>query len=232
MVVQTMGGVFSTFQELFMDWQGSYGDIIRVHVHLDCAGIIPDRLFVRICGGIPMDTLASDEKASGVMIYTQTTLIIGEVVTKQQSRVSVWLRTESAPEYMHLLKPQVINLTSSTARKLTLKEMYMSTSQVIGFHLTPPTQDPMDYDESEKNRQMQPISILFGPFVFSGAIRVSTLVDLGTSLTLGRSSWMSIYNAKISIVQLPQIGEMQVPMLMVRPSQVSFGFMEELNKSL
>jgi hypothetical protein len=170
-----------------------------------------------------MVTLAPDEKASGVMVYTQNTLILGEVVTKQHYRVSVWLRTESAPEHIHLFKPQVINLIGSTASKLTLTEMYLSTVQVIGFHLTPPAQDPMDYDETEKNRQMQPISVLFGPFVFNGVIRVSTLVDLGTSLTLGRAAWMSIYNVKISISQLPQLGELQVPMMLVRPGQVSFG---------
>jgi hypothetical protein len=170
-----------------------------------------------------MDTIASDEKSSGVMIYTQNMLILGDVVTKQHYRVSVWLRTDSAPEYIHLFKPQVINLTGSAARKVTLSEMYLSTTQVIGFHLTPPALDPKDYDETEMNRQMQPISVLFGAFVFNGAIRVSTLVDLGTSLTLGRSAWMSIYNVKISISQLPQLGELHVPMLLVRPGQVSFG---------
>jgi hypothetical protein len=157
------------------------------------------------------------------MVYTQNMLLRGEVVTKQHNRVSVWLRTEGAPEYIHLLKPQVVNLAGSAARTLSFSEMYLPTAEVIGFHLTPPAHDLMDYDETEKHRKMQPITVLVGTFVFNGAIRISTQVDLGTSITSGRSVWMSIYDVKISNQLLPQMGEVQVPMLVVRPGQIGFG---------
>ena len=169
-----------------------------------------------------MYTLASDEKASGMMVYTQNTLIRGEAVTKQSNRVSVWLRTAGAPEYIHLLNPQVINMSGNAIRKLSFSEMYVPAIQIIGFHLTPPACDPPDFDETEKNRKMQPITVLAGTFAFSGAIRISTQVDLGTSITSGRATWMSIYDVKISNPLLPQMGELQVPMLLVRPGQVGF----------
>jgi hypothetical protein len=169
-----------------------------------------------------MYTLASDEKASGVMIYTQNTLIRGDALTKQSNRVSVWLRTDGAPEFIHLLKPQVIYLNGSTVRTLSCSEIYMPVAQIIGFHLTPPAHDPLDYDETEKNRKMQPVMALVGTFVFNGAIRISTQVDLGTSIASGRSVWMSIYDVKISNPLLPQMGEVQVPMLLVRPGHVDF----------
>jgi len=169
-----------------------------------------------------MYTLASDEKASGVMIYTQNIFIRGEAVTKQSNRVSVWLRTEGAPEYIHLLKPQVINLNGGAGRMQNYSEIYMPTAQMIAFHLTPPAHDALDYDESEKNRKMQPVTVLVGTFVFNGAIRISNQVDLGTSITSGRAVWMSIYDVKISNPQLPQMGVVQVPMLLVRPGQVGF----------
>jgi hypothetical protein len=169
-----------------------------------------------------MYTLTADEKASLVMIYTRNTLVRGEVVTRQIVRVSVWLRTEGAPDYMHILRPQVVNMTGSSVKILTYSELYLPTSEVIGFHLTPPAHDPIDYDESEKNRQMQPISVLAGSFVFNGAIRVSTQVDLGTSIASGRVIWLSLYDVKITNPYLPQMGEVQVPMLVVRPAQVTF----------
>ncbi|MGZ6346598.1 MAG: hypothetical protein ACXWNC_03370, partial [Anaerolineales bacterium] len=125
-----------------------------------------------------MYTLASDEKASGVMIYTQNTLIYGEAITKQSNRVSVWLRTEGAPDYIHLLKPQVIFLNTGTARVLSYSEIYVPSAQIIGFHLTPPAHDPLDYDDSEMNRKMQPVTVLVGTFVSNGTIRISTQVDL------------------------------------------------------
>jgi hypothetical protein len=173
-----------------------------------------------------MYQLGSDEKASGVMIYTQNTLVCGEAVNKQSNRVSVWLRTEGAPEYIHLLQPTVINLTGVAIRKLSFSEMYVPTGQIIGFHLTPPAHDPLDYDESEHNRKMQPITVLVGTFVFRGAIRISTQVDLGTSISSGRAVWMSIYDVKISNHHLPQMGQLEVPMLVVRPGQVGFGLHE------
>jgi hypothetical protein len=169
-----------------------------------------------------MYTLASDEKASGVTIYTQNTLVRGEAVTKQSTRVSSWLRTEGAPEYLHLLKPQVIDVNGSEARMVSYSEMYLPTAQVIAFHLNPPARDPTDYDESEKNRVMQPITVLVGTFVFNGVIRISNQVDLGTSITSARTVWMSIYDVKISNPLLLQMGEVQVPMLVVRPGQVGF----------
>jgi hypothetical protein len=84
----------------------------------------------------------------------------------------------------------------------------------------------LDYDESEMNRKMQPITVLVGSFVFNGAIRISTQVNLGTSITSGRIVWMSIYDVKISNPQLPQMKEFEVPLLMVRPGQVIFALNE------
>ncbi|MGZ6346559.1 MAG: hypothetical protein ACXWNC_03170, partial [Anaerolineales bacterium] len=140
----------------------------------------------------------------------------------QSNRVSVWLRTEGGPDYIHLLKPQVIFLNSGTARVLSYSEIYVPSAQIIGFHLIPPAHDPLDYDESETNRKMQPVTVLVGTFVFNGAIRISTVVDLGTSISSGRAVWMSIYDVKISNPQLTQFGEIQVPMLVVRPGLVDF----------
>ena len=169
-----------------------------------------------------MYSLASDEKASGVMIYTHDTLVRGEAVTKQSNRVSVWLRTEGAPEYIHLLKPQVINLGGNAVRMQSYSEMYVPSIQINAFHLTPPVKDPLDYDETEQNRKMQPITVLVDTFIFNGTIRIPTQVDLGTSIASGRTVWMSIYDVRISNPQLPQMGKLQVPMLVVRPGQVGF----------
>jgi hypothetical protein len=55
-----------------------------------------------------MDNLASDEKATLVMVYTHDTLIRGEVVTKATARVGVWLRTQGVPNFIHLLRPNVM----------------------------------------------------------------------------------------------------------------------------
>jgi hypothetical protein len=169
-----------------------------------------------------MYTLNADEKTSLVMIYTAALLVRGEVVTKQGIRVSTWLRTDGAPEYMHLINVQVLNFLGSQVRSSSFPEMFMPAAQVIGFHLVPPAQDTLDYEADEANRTMQPVTVLLGSFLIAGKVRISTQTGFATSIATSRLAWMSIYEASISSPALPQMAALAVPMLVVRPNHVSF----------
>ncbi|MCB0120044.1 MAG: hypothetical protein KDD72_13500, partial [Anaerolineales bacterium] len=92
-----------------------------------------------------MRELAPDEKASTVIIYTQSMLIRGDLVLRENMRVSIWLRTQGVPNYIHLYNAQMIQLTGSQPRNYAKKEAFIPTSDVLGFHLAPPAQDPPDY---------------------------------------------------------------------------------------
>ena len=171
-----------------------------------------------------MYTLRPDEKTTPVMLYTQDTLVRGEVVTKQNVlRVNIWLRTDGVPKYMHILKPQVIVFGGTPVKPLAFSEIFFPTSQLIGFHLLPPADEPLDYDESEANRMMQDVVALVGAFVVKGRIRISTQTDLGTSLEVARQSWLSVYDAEIANPYLPQMPHMRVSMMLVNPQHVAFG---------
>ena len=169
-----------------------------------------------------MKPLAPDEKIAMVMVYTQNMLARGEVIAKENARVSIWLRTQGVPNYIHLFKPQVISFGGTPPKPLAFSELFIPTAQVIGFHLVPPAQDSMDYDAAEANRFMQPLEMIIGTFLLKGHIRVSTQAELATSLDVMRAAWISIYDADISNPYLPQFN-MRVPMLLVNPNQVSFG---------
>ena len=172
-----------------------------------------------------MKPLAPDEKIATVMVYTQNMLARGDVVTKESVRVSIWLRTQGVPNYIHVFKPQVIMFGSTPPKSFALGEIFIPTPQVIGFHLAPPTQDPADYDATESNRMMQPIELLLGSFIMKAKIRISTQTDISTSLDVMRVAWVSVYEADISNPYLPQFS-MHVPMLLVNPNQAGFGLME------
>ncbi|MBI1793019.1 MAG: hypothetical protein HYR70_02355 [Chloroflexi bacterium] len=169
-----------------------------------------------------MYTLAPDEKKSLVMIYTLNSLVRGEIVTKSNVRVSIWLRTQGVPQYMHLLNADILLLGGSPIKSLSYSEFYFSTPQAIAFHLAPSESDPLDYEESEANRTMMPIDLIVGMFVVHGKIRVSTHTDIDASLEMARLAWMSVYDASISNPYLPQMPVIQVPMLLVSPPHVSF----------
>jgi hypothetical protein len=169
-----------------------------------------------------MKALAPDEKIAMVMVYTNNMLAHGEVIAKENTRVSIWLRTQGIPNFIHLYKPQMISFAGATPKTYSLSEIFIPTAQVVAFHLAPPAQDPLDYDVSEAHRMMQPLDVMIGSFLMKGRIRISTQTDVGTSLDVMRASWMSIYEAEISNPFLPQFN-VHVPMLLVNPILVNFG---------
>jgi hypothetical protein len=169
-----------------------------------------------------MKPLAPDERTALVMLYTHNMLVRGDVVTKESLRVSIWLRTQGVPNYIHLIKPQVILFGGSPPKSLAYSEIFIPTAEVLGFHLAPPEHDPLDYDATELNRMMQPVDVMIGSFLVKAKIRISTQTDVATSLDVTRASWLSVYDADISNPYLSQFS-VQVPMLLVNPSHVSFG---------
>ncbi|OGO39020.1 MAG: hypothetical protein A2Z03_00215 [Chloroflexi bacterium RBG_16_56_8] len=169
-----------------------------------------------------MYTLKPDEKTSAVMAYSRNKLIHGDLVTKEGSRVSVWLRTQGVPNYIHLLKAQVLFFGSTPPKSLTYNEYFFPTERIIGFHLAPPTSEQLDYDPGESNRTMVDVNLMVGAFTLKGKMRISTMSDFATSIEVARMIWASVYDADISSPFLPQMPVIHVPMLLVNSSQVSF----------
>ena len=180
------------------------------------------RVLYNIEGGAHMYTLASDEKATLVLAYTHNMLIRGEAVTKDNVRVSVWLRTDGAPNYIHLLNAQILIFGGGAPRSLSYSEFYLPVQEVVIFHVAPPNNEPLDYSPDEKNRTMETVTVMLGAFMLKGKVRYSAQTRLGSSLEVARTAWMSFYEVDISNPYLPQLA-MHVPMLLMRPMQVSFG---------
>ena len=170
-----------------------------------------------------MYTLASDEKTSTVMFYTQNAFVRGDLVTKGNVRVSIWLRTQGVPNYIHLLKSQILLFGGTPPKSVTYDELFFPAAQIIAFHLAPPLADPLDYDQHEANRTFVEVSMLLGTFTMKGKHRISTQADFATSIEVGHSAWMSIYEVDITNPFLPQMAPIHVPMMLVRSEQGSFG---------
>lgn len=172
-----------------------------------------------------MYILRPDEKTSLVMLYTMHNVVRGEAVVKQNvPRVNIWLRTDGVPRYIHILKPQVLVFGGSPVKSLTYSELYFPTSQVIAFHTLPPTEEALDYDAAEADRRMEEVDLMVGTFVMNGKIRISTHTEVDTTLESARVSWISVYDVSITNPYLPQMPALQVPMVLVNPSYVTFGF--------
>ena len=170
-----------------------------------------------------MSNLAPDEKSTLVLVYTHDLLVRGEVVTKESARVSIWPRTQGVPNFIHLIKSNVLNFGGSPPKPAFYSDFFMPTASAIGFHLAPPATDPLDYDPQEKNRTMEPVTITLGTFTIKGHMRISSSTSLAVSLEVVYAGWLSIYDSEITNPYLPQMPPMQVPMMLITPSKVTFG---------
>lgn len=172
-----------------------------------------------------MYILRPDEKTTPVMLYSQHNVVRGEAVIKQSViRVNIWLRTDGAPRYIHILKPQVLVFGGSPVKSLSYSEIYFPTSEIIAFHTLPPIDEPVDYDADEANRKMEVVELLVGTFVMKGKIRISTQTEVDNTLESARVSWMSVYDVWITNPYLPQMPALQVSMMLINPTHIAFGF--------
>ncbi len=171
----------------------------------------------------PPYTLASDDKVAQVMIYTQSNLYWGDVVVKEMVRVSTWLRTNTAPERVTLYNAKVLNLNSGTqSRPMVFPELNVSVSQVLAFHLMPPAKDPLDYDPTEPNRKMEPVTLLVSSFKIDGSLRLSSKSSLAKFLEVTHENFTGVYDAKITNTVLTTMGVISVPFLLVRQETTVF----------
>ncbi len=171
----------------------------------------------------PAYTLTPGDKVQQVMAYTANAMFWGEVVVRDIIRVSTWLRTGNAPDRVRVYNARVLSThLSGPVRLATFKELYISTSQINIFHLVPPAKDPIDYDPTEPNRKMEPVTLLVSNIRVDGHLRIASQGTVGKFLEVVRETFTSVYDAKISHPNNPAVRVIAVPYVIVRQEQTVF----------
>ncbi len=171
----------------------------------------------------PLYRLGADDKIAPVMVYTQSALYWGELVVKEMVRVSTWLRTNNAPDRIHIYNARVLSsIGSPQAKPQHFSEVYVATTQINVFHMIPPHKDPPDYDPSEPNRKMEPVTMLVSNFRIDGHLRLASSGSVDKFLEVARESFTSVYDAKISHPNNPSFGVILVPYVIVRQELTVF----------
>jgi hypothetical protein len=172
----------------------------------------------------PTTTPGPDEKQASVIFYTASNIVWGEVLYRSTIRVSTWLRTNAVPDFLTILNAKVLNTTSpiDTPKPIHFPEIHIPTSQVLAYHLLPPAKDPMDYDPTEPNRCMDPVTVIVGTFKFDGFMRMSTRMVVRKYLEVTREGFSSIYDVDISNLIIPSLGVVKAPFVQVRQLNVMF----------
>lgn len=168
-----------------------------------------------------MYELKDNEVATPAMFYTANALFHGEVITTKVVRVNIWLRSDSAPNFIHLLNAEMISLTGS-GQTMKLNEAFLPTDSVIAYHTAPGVEIKLDYTGNEPNRRMMPIKLVGSSLLtIVGENRISTQTELGTTLEVGRTSWLSLYNIAVSTPNIPKM-RLEAPMILIRPEAFTF----------
>ncbi len=171
----------------------------------------------------PPYTLGEGDKVYQVMAYTANALYWGDVVVKEIVRVSTWLRTNNAPDRVTLYNAKVLSsLPGVQVKPQHYTELHIATTQINAFHLIPPAKDPVDYDPTEPNRKMEPVSMLVSNFRIDGHLRLATSGTIQKFLMVVRENYTAIYDAQISNPGNPAFGMIAVPYLIVRQEATIF----------
>ncbi len=164
-------------------------------------------------------TLEAGEKATQIMVYTMNTLARGEIITKEQLRVSTFLRTQAAPEFIALYNTHVLIFGGSSGiQQASFPEYFIPLQQILAYHLVPPAKDPLDYDPSEPNRKLEPAVLLIGTFRFNGFLRMATQSRINKYLEVARETFFSFYDTEITNPGLPSTNALKVPIVLARLS--------------
>jgi len=170
-----------------------------------------------------MYTLAPDEKATTVVVYSPNKMIHGDLVTKKEIRVNIWLRMQDLPNYIHLLKAEVLLFGGSSYKSVMYDEYFFPINRIIGYHLAFSQTEPLDYDPGTPDRTMMDVDMILGAYMLKGRVRISTHANFATMIEISHMTWFSVYDADISNPLQPHLPTIHVPMLLVNPTQVSFG---------
>jgi hypothetical protein len=168
-------------------------------------------------------TLTPDDKVVPVMLYTRTHLYMGEVVVKNAVRISTWLRTNTAPDRVTLYNSRIITTTSSTPPKpLQFSEVNVSATEILAWHMVPPNKDPLDYDPTEPNRKMEPVTLLVGTFRVDGCLRLASSSSMVKFLEVTRENFTGVYDATITNTVMTGLKPMVVPFMIIKQDATIF----------
>lgn len=165
---------------------------------------------------------STGEKIVPVMVYTATSVVWGDLYVKEIVRVSTWLRTNTAPDDLCIFNAKMMVVGAAAPKAVSFTETHVLAPYINAYHILPPTFDPLDYDPTEPNRKMEPMTALVGSFRMDARMRMATSADLRRYLEFTRETFTPLYDVEISNILQPNLAPMKVPFVLVRQATTIF----------
>ena len=147
------------------------------------------------------------EKAeTPMMLYTAQGLVWGKLPHSSAIQPSRILLGVTIPEYMALNEAQAMFMEPNFITKpIKHPRFLVPSSTILGYHLMPPLKDALDYDPTEPNRKLEPITLYMSALKISGSIRMSEVTDAKTTLEVMKADFMTLYDVEVSHITNTQM---------------------------
>ena len=158
-------------------------------------------------------TLAQDEKAVQVMIGTADALMWGDLVTKEQVRMSAYLNT-LAEEYISLFDAKLLFLAPKEQMPPIERSSVHIRQQAILVFFVLHDEEPLP--EETQTRQYEPIEGFVGSYQVEGNLLKPPISSVQNTLMVSKAAYMPIYNATVHHVAKPWLGSFSSNLIHIR----------------
>ena len=165
-------------------------------------------------------TLSPEEKATQVMVGTPDVLLWGDLITKQQVRMSIFLNT-LAEDFVPFHQVKMLFLAPSQQVAPVEKPALFVKQEEILLFLALHDTEPLP-DETE-TRRYEPIEVFVGSYHIEGKLLKSPFSTLENMLMVTRAVYLPIYDAKVRHVAKPWLGTFSASLVQVRRERMILG---------
>lgn len=165
----------------------------------------------------PPYTLAPDEKSTQVMIGTANALIWGDLVTKEQVRMSIYLNT-LAESFVPLYDAKILFLapTEQTA-PIGRAAVHIRQEEILLFFVM---HDDEPLPDETETRKYEPVEAIIGPYQMEGSIVKAPVSSLHNALLSSRATYTLIYNATVRHVAHSWLGSFASSLIQARSERM------------
>ena len=158
-------------------------------------------------------TLAQDEKAVQVMIGTADALVWGDLVTKEQVRMSAYLNT-LAEEYITLFDAKLLFLAPQEQMPpIERSSIHIRQKEILVFFVM---HDKEPLPEETQTRHYEPIEGIVGSYQVEGNLLKPPISSLQNTLLVSKATYMPVYNATVRHVAKPWLGSFSSSLIHIR----------------
>jgi hypothetical protein len=160
---------------------------------------------------------APDEKTTQVMVGTSSALIWGELVTKEQAKISAFLNT-LAEDFVPLHNARILLLApTQQASPLERSMLFVKLEEILLFL---PMKNDEPLPEETHVRRYEPVEAVIGSFQIEGTVVKSPVASMHNMLLVSRDPYLTMYNVKVRHVAKPWLGTFSGDFVQLRRDQL------------